>query len=52
MTREDICFGYTFDDLVMAPAHSSVLPNQVEVKTKLSRNITMNIPIVAQQWIR
>jgi IMP dehydrogenase len=47
MIRKDISFGYTFDDLVLVPAQSSVLPNQVDVKTRLSRNITMNIPIVS-----
>ena len=47
MIRNDISFGYTFDDLVLIPAQSSVLPNQVDVKTRLSRNITMNIPIVS-----
>jgi IMP dehydrogenase len=47
MTKNNIPFGYTFDDLVLVPAHSSVLPAEVVVRTKLSRNITMNIPIVS-----
>jgi IMP dehydrogenase len=47
MTKKDIDFGYTFDDLVLVPARSSVLPNNVDVKTRLSRNIVMNIPIVS-----
>ena len=47
MIRKNISFGYTFDDLILVPAQSSVLPNQVDVKTRLSRNITMNIPIVS-----
>ncbi len=44
---ENIKFAYTFDDLILIPAKSEVLPNQVEVKTKLSRNIDLNIPIVS-----
>jgi IMP dehydrogenase len=39
--------GLTFDDLVLVPNQSSVLPDDVDVKTKLSRNITLNIPIVS-----
>jgi IMP dehydrogenase len=47
MTQNNIPFGYTFDDLVLVPAHSSVLPSEVIVRTRLSRNITMNIPVVS-----
>jgi len=47
MNRKDIRFGYTFDDLILVPARSSVLPAQVDVRTRLSRNIRMNIPIVS-----
>jgi IMP dehydrogenase len=39
--------GLTFDDLVLVPNRSSVLPDDVDVKTRLSRNITLNIPIVS-----
>jgi len=47
MDSRAIQFAYTFDDLVLIPAKSSVLPNQVDVKTRLSRNIRLNIPIVS-----
>ena len=47
MRKKDIRFGYTFDDLILVPARSSVLPAQVDVKTPLSRNISLNIPIVS-----
>jgi len=47
MNKNDIRFGYTFDDLILVPARSSVLPAQVDVKTRLSRNISLNIPIVS-----
>ncbi len=47
MIENDLKYGYTFDDLLLVPAHSSVLPSQVDVRTKLSRNINLNIPIVS-----
>jgi IMP dehydrogenase len=37
----------TFDDVLLVPAHSLVLPNTVELKTRLTRNITLNIPLVS-----
>ena len=37
----------TFDDVLLIPAHSSVLPRDVSLQTKLTRNITLNIPLVS-----
>ena len=37
----------TFDDVLLVPAHSSVLPREVELKTQLSRTITLNIPLIS-----
>ncbi|MDT8398218.1 MAG: IMP dehydrogenase [Pseudomonadales bacterium] len=37
----------TFDDVLLVPAHSLVLPNSVELKTQLTRTITLNIPLVS-----
>jgi IMP dehydrogenase len=39
--------GLTFNDLVLLPGQSTVLPKDIDVKTKLSRNISINIPIVS-----
>ncbi|RLB87000.1 MAG: IMP dehydrogenase [Deltaproteobacteria bacterium] len=39
--------GLTFDDLLLVPGYSAVLPAHVEVKTRLSKNISLNIPIVS-----
>ena len=39
--------GLTFDDVLLIPAYSEVLPNEVELKTKFSRKINLNIPIVS-----
>ena len=47
MERKDIKRGYTFDDLILIPDRSSVLPNDVNVQTRLTRNINLNIPIVS-----
>ncbi|HGN4622020.1 TPA: IMP dehydrogenase [Streptococcus pyogenes] len=38
--------GYTFDDVLLTPAESHVLPNEVDLKTKLADNLTLNIPII------
>ncbi len=37
----------TFDDVLLVPAHSTVLPREVELKTKLTREISLNIPLVS-----
>lgn len=39
--------GLTFDDVLVVPAYSEVLPYQVELHTQLTRNIKINIPIVS-----
>ena len=39
--------GFTFDDVLLVPAHSSVLPRETDLSTRFSRNITMKIPIVS-----
>ncbi|HGA4221260.1 TPA: IMP dehydrogenase [Streptococcus agalactiae] len=38
--------GFTFDDVLIIPAESHVLPNEVDMKTKLADNLTLNIPII------
>jgi len=45
--RKNFRQGLTFDDLLLVPAYSEVLPSEVDVKTRLSRNIEINIPIVS-----
>ena len=37
----------TFDDVLLVPGFSSVLPRDTSLKTKLSRNISLNIPLVS-----
>lgn len=39
--------GLTYDDVLLIPAYSEILPREVEISTKFSRNISLNIPIVS-----
>ena len=43
----DIPLGLTFDDVLLKPLESSVLPSQAETKTVLTREIPLNIPILS-----
>jgi len=43
----DIRLGLTFDDVLLQPCASSVLPSQADVSTRVSRDITLNIPILS-----
>ncbi len=38
--------GLTFDDVLLIPAKSDILPNQVKVSTRLARDIMLNIPVM------
>ncbi|MEW6735828.1 MAG: IMP dehydrogenase [Acidobacteriota bacterium] len=44
---EEIPEALTFDDVLLKPAYSEVLPAETDTSTKLTRNITLNIPIVS-----
>ena len=37
----------TFDDVLLIPAHSTVLPKDVDLKTSLTRSISLNIPLLS-----
>lgn len=39
--------GLTFDDILLVPAYSEVLPRDVQLKSKISKNISVNTPIVS-----
>ena len=45
--KGDIPVALTFDDVLLLPAASRVLPNEVDVGTKLTRTISMNIPLMS-----
>lgn len=39
--------GLTYDDVLLVPAYSEVLPREVDVQTKFTRNIAINIPVIS-----
>lgn len=39
--------AYTFDDVLLVPAHSQILPKDVSLKTPLTRSITLNLPLLS-----
>ena len=47
MIPENIPEGLTFDDVLLQPARSSVLPNQTDTSTFVTRKIRLNIPIIS-----
>jgi IMP dehydrogenase len=47
MLEDEIKEGLTFDDLLLIPAESSVLPRDVNVSTLLTSNISLNVPLIS-----
>src|SRR5512138_3581330 len=47
LNRDDLRLALTFDDVLLLPAESDVLPESVETVSRLTRNISLNIPIVS-----
>lgn len=47
MAQEAILYAYTFDDVLLVPGPSAVLPSEVDLSTRLTRNIRLNIPILS-----
>ncbi|HPH33413.1 MAG TPA: IMP dehydrogenase, partial [Chitinophagaceae bacterium] len=39
--------GLTFDDVLLMPGYSQVLPRDVEIKSRLTKNITLNVPLLS-----
>ena len=46
-TAADLVTALTFDDVLLVPRHSTVVPSQVDVTTRLTRNILLNVPILS-----
>ena len=46
ITEKIVMDGLTFDDVLLVPAYSEVLPKDVSLKTKFSKNIELNVPFV------
>jgi len=47
MLEKEVRVGLTYDDVVLVPAKSEILPSEVDTRTQVSRHITINIPIVS-----
>ena len=47
MQDAEIPVGLTFDDVLLVPAHSQVLPKEVDLTTQLTQKITLNIPLLS-----
>ena len=43
----DFPMGLTFDDVLLVPGHSTVLPHETSLETKFSRNITLQMPFIS-----
>jgi IMP dehydrogenase len=39
--------GLTFDDVLLMPAYSQILPRDVDIRTQLTKTITLNIPMLS-----
>ena len=42
-----VCDGVTFDDVLLEPAYSEIMPSEVDVSTQLTRNIPLHLPILS-----
>lgn len=47
MLEENLPEGLTFDDVLLVPAHSLILPRDVDLSTRLTKSITLNIPLLS-----
>lgn len=47
MLEKQLRIGLTFDDVVLVPRHSNIIPSEVDPSTQLTRNIRINIPILS-----
>ncbi|MEO8324245.1 MAG: IMP dehydrogenase [Nitrospirota bacterium] len=47
MLEKQLRIGLTFDDVVLVPRHSNIIPSEVDPSTHLTRNIRINIPILS-----
>src|SRR5688572_15870367 len=46
-SQKFVAEGLTYDDVLLIPAYSEVLPRDVDTRTMLTRNISLNVPIVS-----
>lgn len=46
-TNKIVGQGLTYDDVLLIPAYSEILPREVSIQSKFSRNITLNVPVIS-----
>ena len=46
-TSKILLEGLTYDDVLLVPAYSEILPREVSIQTKFTRNININTPIIS-----
>ena len=46
-SAEQLQIALTFDDILLVPQHSNILPHQVDVSTRLTRKIRLNVPLIS-----
>ncbi len=47
MLKDRIVESYTFDDVLLLPGHSKVLPSEVSVKSRITQSLGCNIPLIS-----
>ena len=47
MPQDTIAYAFTFDDLLLLPGASAVLPSEVDLSTRLTRRISLNVPLLS-----
>ncbi|MCH7571650.1 MAG: IMP dehydrogenase, partial [Planctomycetes bacterium] len=47
MERKIVCEGITFDDVLLIPSYSTTMPDKADVGSRLTRHISLKIPIVS-----
>jgi IMP dehydrogenase len=47
MLKDNVEMGLTFDDVLLKPAKSDILPREVNISTRLTKNIRINIPLIS-----
>ena len=47
MLKDNIPLGLTFDDVLLQPARSSVMPRETDISSRLTPSITLNIPLIS-----
>jgi IMP dehydrogenase len=47
MADDDLPLGLTFDDILIIPSYSDILPKDIEISTKLTQSLKLNIPLVS-----